>query len=136
MDKDAVKKKGAIDYFKEAPFIPMVVIFPTMMMVVALVMRPDLRAQLWGGGKKNGDIKKAIPMTSQSAKYVEENIVLQENHEAANQKPEGPGHGVDTDPAAKDVKPTQQAMPTKGDNGGKVARDLIYAIGIRPHPSM
>ncbi|KAL7474918.1 hypothetical protein ACHAW6_000861 [Cyclotella cf. meneghiniana] len=136
MAKDAIKKKGVIDYFKEAPFIPMVVIFPTMMMGVALLVRPDLRAQLWGGNKKNGDLKKAIPTTAQSAKYVEDNIVLQKNHEPTNEKLVGPVRGVDTDPAPKDVKPNQQAIATKGDNGDNVARDLIYAIGIRPHPSL
>ncbi|KAL3798294.1 hypothetical protein HJC23_000208 [Cyclotella cryptica] len=135
MDKDAIKKRGLIDYFKEAPFIPMVVIFPTVMMGVALIIRPDLRTQLWNGGKKSGDTKKGIPATPDSAKYADENTVLREIQKIENERQVGPGGSVDTVDAPKNLKPTQQAIPTIGTNGGKVAHDLIYAIGIRPHPS-
>lgn len=129
MAPDAVKKTGIIDHFKAAPFIPMVVIFPTVMMGLALLIRPEWRAQVFGG-KKEDKPKKAIPLdASESAKPIDEKVVLQEIQKIA---------ALDESTQGKEatIQTSQQSTTTTEEtqSQGEV-RDLIYAAGFRPHPS-
>jgi hypothetical protein len=125
MAKDAIKKEGIIDHIKQYPFIPMVVIFPTFMMGLMLIIRPDLRAQ-WFGDKK---AKKAIPMNADG--YTEK-VITNEVQKVVTET-EGTESDTTTVENVDEVKRTDQSKSRENEKGE--VRDLIYAIGIRPHQS-
>jgi hypothetical protein len=129
MAKDAIKSKGVLDKLKEAPFIPMVVIFPTLMMGVALIIRPDLREQVFGSSK----VKKTIPMNVDSDKPSNEKVVLNEVQKVASEGTQGPQSTVIKDASAEEPSTTRQSTSAEESKGE--VRDLIYQIGFRPHPS-
>lgn len=129
MTQDAVKSKGILDRVKEAPFIPMVVILPTAMMGIALIIRPDFREQIFGSSK----VKKAIPIDPDSASE-DYKTVMQEVQKLASEGAQVPQAIVALDAIPKEQVSTQQSDNAEEENREEV-RDLIYAIGIRPHPS-
>jgi hypothetical protein len=128
MAKDALKSKGVLDKLKEAPFIPMVVIFPSLMMGLALIIRPDLREQVFGSKK----VKKAIPMDLDSDKPANEKVVLDEVQKVATEGAQGHQSTVFRSASAEETPttPKSSAEDIKGE-----VRDLIYEMGFRPHPS-
>jgi len=121
MRGDGIKKTAIIDRLKEAPFIPMVVVFPTLMMGIALMIRPDMREQVFGGKKK---AKKVIPLDVE--KPVDEKIALQEAQNITIVP-----HPADAAVKEKRIKETKR----QNDSNEQEVRDLLYAIGIRPHRS-
>ena len=123
MAKDAVKNKGILDHVKAAPFIPMVVLFPTLMMGIALIIRPDMRAQVFGTNDKKN--KKVIPMNSDISS--DQKDVLQEVQKVA----------IETviDSTRDQAAVENPVEMTNQQEKSKEVRDLIYAIGIRPHQS-
>jgi hypothetical protein len=121
MAKDAIKKEGIIDHIKQYPFIPMVVIFPTFMMGLMLIIRPDLRAQWLGLG--------AIPMNADG--YTEK-VITNEVQKVVTET-EGTESDTTTVENVDEVKRTDQSKSRE--NEKEEVRDLIYAIGIRPHQS-
>lgn len=126
MAKDVVKKNGIIDHMKAAPFIPMVILFPTFMMGIALIIRPDMREQVFGTDKKP---KKTIPIDD--AKPKDEKVVLQEVQKVANETVDD-----STKVQAADEEPLKKKNSSQEESSDKEGvRDLIYAIGIRPHQS-
>lgn len=126
MAKDAVKKEGIIDHIKQYPFIPMVVIFPTFMMGLMLIIRPDLRAQ-WFGDKK---AKKAIPINADG--YTEK-VITNEVQKVVTETEGTSEPDTTTVENVDEVQRTDQNMSRE--NEKEEVRDLIYAIGIRPHQS-
>lgn len=137
MAKGIVRRKGGIiDTMLEAPFIPMVVIFPTVMMGIALIIRPDMRAQVFGAGetkKKNYYVaeKNAVSVENNKPVGEKEEVALREVQRVAN---EGALLAGNTDTAVDTQGESKQQTDRPITNEREV-RDLIHAIGIRPHQS-
>lgn len=140
----AGKKTGVLDAIKANPLVFAIFVFPTVMMGVALIVRPDFRAQILGTGgdddKMRTNATVSVPKNAPTPVYDEASsdvIPANNEEEAAKDKEE------------EDV--SQQSSSTVSDNqlqnvkvpgdianeieGGKT-KDLIYALGFRPHPSL
>lgn len=113
----------------------MVVIFPTVMMGIALIIRPDMRAQVFGTGettKKNSTVGSKVKAVSleNNTPVREKEGALHEVQRVANEGVVLAGNAAVVD---TEEKPRQQTNPPVESEGE--VRDLIYAIGIRPHRS-
>lgn len=144
----AGKKTGVLDTLQANPLIFAIFVFPTVMMGIALIVRPDFRAQILG--TESGDDGKTKMRTNAS-------ITVPKNAPEPVYEVETSGVAI----AANEVEATknykeeegasQQSTMTNNNNqqqsdkvltgntneteGGKT-RDLIYALGIRPHTSL
>jgi len=116
----------------------MVVIFPTVMMGIALIIRPDMRAQVFGTGETTKKKKNSTVAGKVKAVSVENNTPVGEKESALQEVQRVANEGVvlagNADVAVDtEEKPIQRTNPPV-EREGEV-RDLIYAIGIRPHQS-
>mmetsp|Transcript_34624 Transcript_34624/g.51888 ORF Transcript_34624/g.51888 Transcript_34624/m.51888 type:complete len:222 (+) Transcript_34624:88-753(+) len=141
----AGKKNGVLDTIKANPLIFAIFVFPTVMMGVALIVRPDFRAQILGTG--SDDDKKSKRRSNASinvpkdapAVYEETSsvaIATDDKEDAKDKKEEG----ASLESSATNSEDLQQSDNVLEDikdesEEGKV-KDLIYALGIRPHPSL
>ena len=147
----AGKKNGVLDTIKDNPLIFAIFVFPTVMMGVALIVRPDFRAQILGGGDKDKSKMRSnasinVPDDAPAPVYEETNdnsVVTaaitttndKENVAKDTKKEEGASQ---TSSSTKSENLQQKDNEVGGENeskGGEV-KDLIYALGIRPHPSL
>ena len=149
----AGKKNGVLDTIKDNPLIFAIFVFPTVMMGVALIVRPDFRAQILGSGGNGGYKDKTkmrsnainVPEDAPAPVYEEtngsdvaaaitttndkENVAKDTDEEGASQK----------NSSTKSDNLQQSENELGGENeskGGGEVKDLIYALGIRPHPSL
>jgi hypothetical protein len=134
------KEQGWKEFMVQNPLLFAGIIFPTITMAVLVMVKPNLRAQLFGGGgagfgrfnaskatpaavyeSERGDLKKE-EITDEPVVSVEDTTPTSSNKET---------HGVEE---SKDV-------PAEGNDDYEMTErksttiDLFRAIGIRPHPS-
>lgn len=141
----AGKKNGVMDTLKANPIVFAIFVFPTVMMGVALIIRPDFRAQILGSGGGDDDKKKMrsnasinIPKDAPAPVYEEisSSIVATNDKEDAK---DGEDEGASQQSSSTKSDNIQQigialADSTNESEGG--VKDLISALGIRPHPSL
>ena len=141
----AGKKNGVLDTMKANPLIFAIFVFPTVMMGVALIVRPDFRAQILGTGggddsksKRRSNASISVPKDA-PAVYEETSslVIATDDKEDAKDKKEV---GASQESSATNSNNVQHSENVLEDikiesEEGKV-KDLIYALGIRPHPSL
>ena len=128
-------KGGLFDTISANPLVFAIFIFPTVMMGVALIVRPDFRAQILGGGGGDDDDKKnksrtnatiSVPENAPEPLYDSEtsrSSVISAIEESKEQSQGGE--------ASRQIDEESDDIVTK-----EKTKDLIYALGIRPHPSL
>ncbi len=145
--------KGIADHIMEKPFIFMVVVFPTIMTGVALIVRKDFRAQLGIGENKNEktsiyDAEKSTesPTYTDASSVEEEEKIFADIQKIMNEgavNEQSSSIIREKSMSKSDLVSSDQPQPSSDDieknsvtttNAGET-RDLIYALGFRPHPS-
>jgi hypothetical protein len=121
------------DTISANPLVFAIFIFPTVMMGVALIVRPDFRAQILGGGddddKKNKSRTNAtisVPENAPEPLYDSEassSSAISAIEESKEQSQGGE--------ASRQIDEESDDIVAK-----EKTKDLIYALGIRPHPSL
>ena len=126
------KGDGLFDKISANPLVFAIFIFPTVMMGVALIVRPDFRAQILGGGdddKKNKSRTNAtisvpenapVPLYDSEASSGSAISAIEENED----KSKGESVTLEIDKESDDIVTKEKT------------KDLIYLMGIRPHPSL
>jgi hypothetical protein len=127
-------KGGLFDTISANPLVFAIFIFPTVMMGVALIVRPDFRAQILGGGdddKKNKSRTNAtisvpenapVPLYDSEASSGSAISAIEENEEQSK----GESVTLEIDGESDDIDIVTNEK----------TKDLIYLMGIRPHPSL
>lgn len=134
------KEQGWKEFMVQNPLLFAGIIFPTITMAVLVMVKPNLRAQLFGGGgagfgrfnaskatpaavyeSERGDLKKE-EITDEPVVSVEDTTPTSSNKEthSVEESKDVPAEGND------DYEMTERKSTTI---------DLFRAIGIRPHPS-
>ncbi len=143
----AGKKNGVMDTLKANPLVFAIFVFPTVMMGVALIIRPDFRAQILGSGGSDDDKKKMrsnasinIPKNAPAPLYEEIRIAVDATDNKEDVVKDAEDEGISQQNSSTISDNLQQsdsilAENTNQSEGGKV-KDLISALGIRPHPSL
>ena len=104
-------------------------------MGIALIIRPDMRAQVFGTGetKKKNYVaeKKAVSVENNKPVGEKEEVALREVQRVAN---EGALLAGNTDTAV-DTQGVSKQQTDRPITNEREVPDLIYAFGIRPHQS-
>lgn len=128
------KVDGLFDKISANPLVFAIFIFPTVMMGVALIVRPDFRAQILGGGdddKKNKSRTNAtisvpenapVPLYESAASSSSAISAIEE----AEEQSKGESVTLEIDGESDDIDIVTNEK----------TEDLIYLMGIRPHPSL
>jgi hypothetical protein len=127
-------KGGLFDTISANPLVFAIFIFPTVMMGVALIVRPDFRAQILGGGGDDDDDKKNKSRTNATISVPENAPVPLYDSEATSSTIsaiEGNKDESKGGEAYRQIDKESDDIVTK-----EKTKDLIYALGIRPHPSL
>lgn len=126
-------KNGLFDTISANPLVFAIFIFPTVMMFVALIVRPDFRAQILGGG--GDDDKKNKSRTNATISVPENAPEPLYDSEAISSSAISAIEG--NDERSKGGEASRQIDKESDDIVAKEkTKDLIYALGIRPHPSL
>ena len=139
----AGKKNGVLDTLKANPLVFAIFVFPTVMMGVALIIRPDFRAQILGSGggdddkmKKRSNASLNVPKDAPAPVYEEIISAVV----ATDDKEDAKDEGISPQSASTKSENLQQSdnalADNKNESEGDKVKDLIYALGIRPHPSL
>lgn len=142
----AGKKNGVMDTLKANPLVFAIFVFPTVMMGVALIIRPDFRAQILGSGGGDDDKKKMrsnasinVPKDAPAPVYEEisSTVVATDDKEDAKDDENEGASQQSSITISDNLQQNDDKLPENdnGSEGGKV-KDLIYALGIRPHSSL
>ena len=132
--------RGVVDFIQDNLFLSLAIIFPTGMMGVALIFRKDFRAQLGFGEKDFSKTPAATPMYTSADSEEEEKILADIQKiasEGAVEEQSAPAELVRVSPLSTQSKQSLETMEKNANdtmNEGET-RDLIYALGFRPHPS-
>lgn len=142
----AGKKNGVLDTMKANPLIFAIFVFPTVMMGVALIVRPDFRAQILGSGgggtdkttvRSNASIN--VPKDAPAPVYEETSsvVIAIDDKEVVAKDTEEEGASQQSSSAKSDnLQQSDNELDNENESKGDKVRDLIYALGIRPHPSL
>ena len=133
----AGKKNGVIDSLKANPLVFAIFVFPTMMMGVALIIRPDFRAQILGGvdnddAKERSNASINVPKDAPAPAY-EESSTVADRKEVTKEEEEVVDTIPNIDNLQQDVS-VQEDVSSETKHGE--VQDLLYALGIRPHQSL
>ncbi|KAL7493118.1 hypothetical protein ACHAWT_002907 [Skeletonema menzelii] len=138
----AGKKNGVLDTMKANPLIFAIFVFPTVMMGVALIVRPDFRAQILGGGgggtdkttvRSNASIN--VPKDAPAPVYEETSSVVIAIDDKEVTEEEGASQ-QSSSAKSDNLQQSDNELDNENESKGDKVRDLIYALGIRPHPSL
>jgi hypothetical protein len=137
----AGKKTGVLDAIKANPLVFAIFVFPTVMMGVALIVRPDFRAQILGTGVGKGDkirtdVSISVPKNAPAPVYEEADVIPANEEDSKDKREEGVSQ--QTPSTTSDNQQQNATVPSDIANeveGGKT-KDLIYALGFRSHPSL
>lgn len=143
-----------VDWVMENPALSMLVLFPSGMMALSLIIRKDFRDRLFGGDIMGGGTKKAVGDSPAALYRGQEKegaatASARSEVEAVAQVDEGVvSTSIAIDSAAgtatragknqHSIVQKEATASTKEEGGGGATtqvRDLIYAVGIRPHSS-
>ena len=126
-------KGGLFDTISANPLVFAIFIFPTVMMGVTLIVRPDFRAQILGGGgdddKKNKSRTNAtISVPENAPEPLYDSEASSSSAISAIEESKEQSQGGET---SRQIDKESGDIVTK-----EKTKDLIYALGIRPHPSL
>ena len=122
---------GKRNVFFDKPLVFAIFVFPTVMMGIALIIRPDFRAQILGSGGE-GDVRTNASINVPKDAPVPAYEGSSSNLNASN------AEGVHDEEEVV----SRHITVTSGDNQRQIdnvseskTNDLIFALGFRPHPS-
>lgn len=117
-----------MDYFMKNPFVFAAFVFPTVVTGLLVLVKPSLRAKVFGS---TDDKKAGINVNSETPIPAYESGA--ENEIGVNWDASSAASRVEISDGGASAEAGQPERNNR--DSAASANDLIYAIGIRPHPS-